>query len=206
MQPALRHYHWRLSPLGTQNDAPGTGWILFWRDMTQDRLKLAMLYEQERALALLAARQRQETELAQQMRTELARVRRLGQHALAALDQGDAAVGAAALARLLTAIGHSAGPAHALPPTGDNSTGGQGGGLYSRVPLVLINSTGASNTAGSGRGYYGGNAAVTKVAPCHPCPQSSNHGRRRSLCRPWFHHQREQHHHRQQHDLKRQRR
>jgi hypothetical protein len=152
--------------------------------MTQDRLKLAMLYEQERALALLAARQRQETELAQQMRTELARVRRLGQHAL----------------------GHSAGPAHALPPTGDNSTGGQGGGLYSRVPLVLINSTGASNTAGSGGGYYGGNAAVTKVAPCHPCPQSSNHGRRRSLCRPWFHHQREQHHHRQQHDLKRQRR
>ena len=119
MQPALRHYHWRLSPLGTRNDAPGAGWILVWRDMTQDRLKLAMLYEQERALALLAARQRQETELAQQMRTELERVRRLGQHALAALDQGDAAVGAAALAYLLTAIGHSTGPAAVPPPTGD---------------------------------------------------------------------------------------
>jgi len=118
-QPTLRHYHWRLSRLEMRDGGPHTGWILVWRDVTPERLKLAMLYEQERALALLVERQHEEAELALQLRATLAQVCRLGNRALTAFEEGDPANGAAGLARLLAAVGPPGAPM--TPPPSDGN-------------------------------------------------------------------------------------
>ncbi len=103
-QPMLRHYNWRLSQLKHQDSEVEAGWILVWRDVTQDRLKLAALYEQERVLTRLSARQHQEAELVGELRTMLEQVSRLGHGALAALEQGSTAVSATAIVQLLAMI------------------------------------------------------------------------------------------------------
>ncbi|MBU6351990.1 MAG: response regulator transcription factor [Chloroflexi bacterium] len=101
VQPALRHLHWRVSSLG---DA---GWLLVWRDVTRDRLKLAMLYEQEQALRSLVERFHQENESATQQHAALEQLCAVGQDALEALEHGSTAVGAATLARLLALARHA---------------------------------------------------------------------------------------------------
>jgi DNA-binding NarL/FixJ family response regulator/PAS domain-containing protein len=103
--PTLRHLHWRVAPLGETATLPAAGWILTWRDVTQERLKLAILYEQERALGLLAERRRHESDLAAHRQTMLNYVHQLGRSALDAIEAGDLAAGATTLTHLVAVAG-----------------------------------------------------------------------------------------------------
>lgn len=123
-RPHLRHFHWRISPLGRTDNLPAAGWILVWRDVTQERLRLAMLYEQERALRHLVERQHRDDRRTEQARTVLAGAYDQGLGALAAIKRGDLAVAAASLSRFLTVVDRwhgEAGLALVAEPVGESA-------------------------------------------------------------------------------------
>lgn len=104
-RPVLRHLHWRLSPIVPAGAEQTAGWVLAWRDVTQERLQLAMLYEQERALTLAVEHRRQEHELAERTGVVLAYAQSLAQAALDSIERGQLAFGIASLAHLISVAG-----------------------------------------------------------------------------------------------------
>lgn len=121
IQPRLRHLHWRVSPLGNADAMPGAGWLLVWRDMTEERLNLAMLYEQERALRLVAERQQQESQQAQHIRSLFEDVTKLSERAFESFERGNMAAGTTALVHLRAIANHLRRTEGLKPPSADSA-------------------------------------------------------------------------------------
>lgn len=104
IKPQRRTIHWRVSALEPHTRSHRNSWILAWRDVTEERRRLATLYEQDKAIALL--HQRKARQLGQETRTleVLEQIDIVGRQTLDALEHADIATASALTSQLLAVM------------------------------------------------------------------------------------------------------